>query len=69
MTSSIEVTSNFQYDKYTGFTENFGKFLRFLKRIADYKIKKMIWGPLQTHIYENPLKTEVDLFARKTSVW
>jgi hypothetical protein len=29
----------------------------------------MIWGRLKTHIYENPLETEVDVIARISSVY
>jgi len=52
-----------------GVTEKFGTFFRFAKRNSDSNIEEMIWVHLLSHIYENPLKTEVDLFAIKTSVW
>jgi len=59
--SLIEDRSNIQYYKYTGFTESFGTFSKFVKRNEDNKIEKGIWGHLLRHIYENPLKTKVDL--------
>jgi hypothetical protein len=59
--SLIEDISNFQYYKYTGFTENLEKFFKFVKGNEDNNIEKCIWGHLLSHIHENPLKTKLDL--------
>jgi hypothetical protein len=36
--------------------------------MGDSKFDRMTWGHLMSHIYENPLETEVDLIARISPV-
>jgi hypothetical protein len=38
-----------------------------LRKNGDSKCERIIWGHLSSRIYENPVRTEVDLIPRMSS--